>query len=165
MQANIVHIKETILVGMKRTMSISKDTTRDLFSKFMPRRTELLHKNTENIFCVQVYPTNYFDAYNPVAEFEKWAGVEVTKIIDIPIGMEKLIIPAGQYALFIHKGPASECYATMENIFRQWLPGSLYELDNRPHFEIMGEKYKHESPDTEEEIFIPVKLKLNAAYN
>jgi AraC family transcriptional regulator len=32
-------------------------------------------------------------------------------------------------------------------------------LDNRPHFEILGEKYKQGSPDSEEEIWIPVKEK------
>jgi AraC family transcriptional regulator len=32
-------------------------------------------------------------------------------------------------------------------------------LDNRPHFEILGEKYKQGSTDAEEEIWIPVSLK------
>jgi AraC family transcriptional regulator len=39
---------------------------------------------------------------------------------------------------------------------------SAYDLDNRPHFEILGEKYKNESPDSEEELWIPVKLKAVA---
>jgi len=39
------------------------------------------------------------------------------------------------------------------------LPNSDYELDNRPHFEILGKKYKNNSADSEEEIWIPVKLK------
>jgi len=32
-------------------------------------------------------------------------------------------------------------------------------LDNRPHFEVLGEKYKNGDPESEEEIWIPVKEK------
>jgi AraC family transcriptional regulator len=34
-----------------------------------------------------------------------------------------------------------------------------YELDDRPHFEILGDKYKNNDPNSEEEIWIPIKLK------
>jgi AraC family transcriptional regulator len=30
-------------------------------------------------------------------------------------------------------------------------------LDQRPHVEVMGEKYKNNDPDSEEEIWIPIK--------
>jgi AraC family transcriptional regulator len=30
-------------------------------------------------------------------------------------------------------------------------------LDNKPHFEIMGDQYKNEDPDSEEELWIPIK--------
>jgi AraC family transcriptional regulator len=44
-------------------------------------------------------------------------------------------------------------------IFGSWLPGSSYLLDDRPHFEILGEKYKNNDPDSEEEIWIPITEK------
>jgi len=37
-------------------------------------------------------------------------------------------------------------------IFSDWLPKSDYELDEKPHFEILGEKYKNDDPNSEEEI-------------
>jgi AraC family transcriptional regulator len=37
------------------------------------------------------------------------------------------------------------------------LPKSEYELDYRPHFEILGEKYKNNDQLSEEDIFIPIK--------
>jgi len=37
------------------------------------------------------------------------------------------------------------------------VPSSDYELDNRPQFEILGQKYKNNDPSSEEEIWIPVK--------
>jgi AraC family transcriptional regulator len=47
----------------------------------------------------------------------------------------------------------------MNYIFMEWLPQSNYQLDNRPHFQILGEKYKHNQPDSEEEVWIPIKTK------
>jgi AraC family transcriptional regulator len=37
----------------------------------------------------------------------------------------------------------------------------MYFLDDRPHFEILGDKYKNGDPDSEEEIWIPIKQKNN----
>ena len=39
------------------------------------------------------------------------------------------------------------------------MPASEYILDKRPHFEILGEKYKNDDPASEEEVWIPVRLK------
>ena len=71
--------------------------------------------------------------------------------------MESIASPEGLYAVFVHKGPASEGPRTYQNIFATWLPNSDFILDNRPHFAIMGEKYKREDSDSEEELWIPVK--------
>lgn len=46
-------------------------------------------------------------------------------------------------------------------IFSDWLPKSDYELDERPHFEILDEKYKNDDPNSEEEIWIPIRNKNN----
>jgi AraC family transcriptional regulator len=44
-------------------------------------------------------------------------------------------------------------------IFATWLPSSKYVLDHRPHFEILGDKYKNDNLKFEEEIWTPVQLK------
>jgi AraC family transcriptional regulator len=54
---------------------------------------------------------------------------------------------------------ASEAPAFYQYIFNSWLPGSGYRLDNRPHFAVMGEKYKNDDPNSEEELCVPVKEK------
>jgi AraC family transcriptional regulator len=72
--------------------------------------------------------------------------------------MEPLLFE-GLYAIFLHKGPASQGLKTYNYIFLNWLPESGYVLDDRPHFAIMGPKYLHEDPASEEEIWIPVKAK------
>jgi AraC family transcriptional regulator len=61
----------------------------------------------------------------------------------------------------MHKGLWSEFPKTSQYIFGTWLPASPYEADTREHFEVMGEKYfGPDNPDSEEEIWVPVKAKL-----
>ena len=43
------------------------------------------------------------------------------------------------------------------NINGTWIAKSDYNLDDRPHFEVLGEKYIN--ADSEEEIWIPIKKK------
>jgi AraC family transcriptional regulator len=43
--------------------------------------------------------------------------------------------------------------------FNNGLPDSQYLLDKRPHFEILGKKYKHNHPNSQEEVWIPIKEK------
>lgn len=68
-----------------------------------------------------------------------------------------MVVEEGLYAVFNHVGDASKAREIFGYIFGVWLPNSEYEFDNRPQFEILGEKYKSNSPDSEEEIWIPIK--------
>ncbi len=148
------------LIGQKTTLSFSENKTFALWNKFMPRKKEIKNVIGSELFSVEIYPDNFFSVFNPITPFEKWAAVEVSENETVPTEMESLIIQEGWYAVFIHKGLASDGPITYNYIFKEWLPQSEYELDNRPHMAIMGEKYKNDSPDSEEEIWIPVKEKV-----
>lgn len=145
------------LVGKRIVTSLVQNRTAELWRSFMPHRKSISNTVDTLLYSVQLYGSDYFTNYNPGAEFEKWAAIEVTGFDDLPDGMEALTIPEGLYAVFIHKGPAAEGPKTFQYIFTQWLPQSGYVVDNRPHFEVMGEKYKADSPDSEEELWVPVK--------
>jgi len=124
----------------------------------MPHKKEIQNVVGTDLFSVEIYnDTNFFKNFNPNKEFEKWAAVEISELKNIPDEMEPITIPKGLYAVFSHKGPASEGPKTYQYIFGTWLPNSKYVLDNRPHLAIMGEKYKNNSPDSEEELWIPIK--------
>ena len=73
--------------------------------------------------------------------------------------METFTLIGGLYVVFLYQGIASAGAKTFQYILGTWLPNSEYTLDNRPHFEILGEKYKNEDPSSEEEIWIPIKFK------
>lgn len=124
----------------------------------MPRRKEITKAVGVELFSMQVYPAGFnFKQFDINATFEKWAAVEVTDFNTVPEGMETFTLPGGLYAVFIHKGPASEGERTFKYIFAEWLPTSGYVLANRPHFELLGDKYKNNQPDSEEEVWIPVE--------
>ncbi|KAF2512708.1 GyrI-like domain-containing protein [Flavobacterium zhairuonense] len=157
MEAQIKILTEKKLVGKHIIMSFMENQTFQLWSSFMPKRKEIKNTVDANLYSLEVFPNGYFDNFDASKTFQKWAAVEVRNFPVIPEEMETLIIPTGIYAVFIHKGPASEGHKTYHTIFAEWLPNSEYTVDDRPHFAVMDEKYKKDDPDSEEEIWIPIK--------
>lgn len=148
------------LVGMRTRISLVDNRTRELFQAFMPRRGEIKNTVGADLFCVQVYDESYsFTNFDPSAEFDKWAAVDVRNYDEVPEGMETLTLSGGTYVVFDHKGGPAAAPRSFGFIFGSWLPSSEYELDQRPHFEMIGKKYGDGGPDSEEEIWIPVKPK------
>ncbi len=148
------------LVGKHMKMSYADNKTRELWMGFMPHRKEIKNKLSDELISMQVYDNSFdFKNFNINAPFEKWAAVEVASVENVPDEMETFVLPGGLYAIFLYKGLPSEGQKAFQFIFDSWLPLSGYVLDQRPHFEVLGEKYKNGSPDSEEEIWIPVKLK------
>lgn len=166
MDVRIVELVTKNVVCMKMVTTIAEDKTVQLWRTFMPRRKEIIGAFSGN-YSVQVYSGGLLSKpFTPKTEFTKWAAVEVPEGSVIPEGMMKEEIPGGMYAIFIHKGPASGFPETAREIFEVWLPGSEYELDDRPHFEFMGENYLGPMhPKAEEEVFIPIKKKEEVNQN
>lgn len=138
-------------------MSFSCNRTKELWQSFMPRRSEIKNNIGTELFSVEVYPLHFFNPFDVKAEFDKWAAIEVIDFKIIPLEMEPIILSVGLYAVFLHIGFAIEGQKMYQYIFETWLPNSGFLLDNRPHFAIMGEKYKNDDPSSEEEIWIPIK--------
>ena len=159
MNPRLASVNEKKFAGKRLTMSFAEDRTRELWQTFMPRRPEIGNAVGTELYSIEAYPPEFFEAFEPEAQFEKWAAVEVDEFSNLPDGLETLTIPPGLYAVFLHRGPASEAIITYTYIFQTWLLASEYQLDNRPHFAVMGEKYRNEDPDSEEEIWIPVLQK------
>lgn len=160
LQPRIETLPSKKLIGKRQNMTLADNQTGSLWKSFMARRKEINNSVTKNLFSIQVYPASFdFSFSNPHTEFEKWAAVEVADFNTVPPEMETLILPGGLYAVFDYKGLSSDP-TIFQYIFGSWLPNSKeYAIDNRPHFEILGEKYKNNDPDSEEEIWIPVRMK------
>lgn len=158
MQPRIEILFPKKLIGKRLKMSLAGNRTAELWQSFRPRLTEIPNRTGTNLYSLQTYDPLYFSAFGPHREFEKWAAVEVAEIEKIPLELESFQLSGGKYAVFDYKG-SSQDTRIFEYIFTEWLPASGYELDQRPHFEILGEKYKNNDPSSEEEIWIPIKPK------
>lgn len=158
-QPGIRILAEKKLIGKCKRMSFAENKTRDLWKSFMPLRTTIKNNINTNLYSLELYKPGYFDNFNPAAEFNKWAAVEVSDFESVPDGMETIILPTGLYAVFEYKGSSEEGAEFYRYIFTVWLPTSDYVLDNRIHFALMGEKYKNGDPNSEEEIWIPIRPK------
>lgn len=157
MRPRIEMLSEKKFVGKRIKMSFSENKTHELWRSFMPRQRQINNIIGMELYSIEVYGQLYFDNFNPKREFDKWAAVEVMNFDRVPDEMETLNSPRGLYAVFQYKGAASKGAETYQYIYGTWLPESDFLLDNRPHFAVMGEKYKNEDPDSEEEMWIPVK--------
>ena len=150
-------LPEKKLLGKRLRMSFADNRTAELWRSFMPRRKEIGSVVGSELFSVQTYDVSVSQGFRPDTLFEKWAAVEVSTFENIPEGMEPFVLPGGLYAVFAYRGSASDT-GIFRYIFETWLPASDYRLDNRPHFEILGEKYKGNDPDSEEDIYIPIVI-------
>lgn len=146
------------LVGMSVKMSLLNNKTGELWKNLMPRRREIMTNVSNDLISMAIYTPNHFMDFKPGNEFEKWAAIEVKDFEDVPNGLETYTLKGGLYAVFDYKGSSMDT-SIFQYIFGQWIPGSVYIIDDRPHFEILGEKYKNADPESEEEIWIPIKKK------
>ncbi|MDC6367171.1 MULTISPECIES: GyrI-like domain-containing protein [Flavobacteriaceae] len=156
MTPRIEQLKAKKLVGHYIKMSLTENKTGILWRDFLPKIKEIPKRISQDKISMQIYPANYYSAFNPNTEFEKWATVEVEDFENIPDGMSAFNLEGGLYAIFDYKGSSSDT-SIFEYIFGEWFPSSGFQIDDRPHFEVLGKNYKNNDPDSEEEIWIPVK--------
>ena len=159
MQPRIETIDEKKLIGQRLKMSFADYKISELWRRFGPKRKEITNNINNDLISMVVYEPTYFRDFKPINEFERWATIEVSDYNNIPPEMETFDLQGGLYAVFEYKGLNTD-NSIFQYILETWLPSSDFELDNRPHFEILGEKYKNNDPESEEEIWIPIKTKL-----
>ena len=159
MENRIEELSETILLGRSMRMSLAQDATRELWQETVPLLISIeIERLDTNYISMQVYDTPLdLKTFNPEMAFTKWAGVSVKQLSAEITGLSSYSIQGGLYAVFKHKGPASEFARSMRFIYSDWLPKSNYSLDHREHFELIPEGYRPDDPEAEEEIWVPIK--------
>ena len=130
----------------------------------MPRRREILNPATRDLMSIQWFDSVFdWKQVDPAAAFDKMAAVEVKDFSQVPEGMETHSIRGGLYAVFHYKGDPRAYAPVFQYIFGEWMPDSIYEVDHREHFEVLGEKYKNNDPESEEEIWVPIRPKAQSS--
>ncbi|MBO3116949.1 GyrI-like domain-containing protein [Winogradskyella sp. DF17] len=155
MNPSVLDVSEKVLIGMSDTILMSEShKIGQLWQKFMPNKHLIKNTINNHHFAVQVYNSeNTMDK-----PFQIWATIEVSEANTIPAEMDVVTIPNGLYAKFTLRG--MEIGRLYQDIMTTWLPSSGYIIDNRPHFQIMDERYKNNSTSSEEDVYVPI-TKLN----
>lgn len=161
MKERIENLSEKKLIGCQLIMSLSENRTPELWRQFMPMRNKINSSIDSILYSIDVYDNpDYFHKFDFNNKFTRWAAIEVTDFDEIPTGLEVITIPQGLYVVFLHKGNINAGFKLYNYIFTEWFPNSKYNIDQRPHFCLMGDKYINDDDASEEEFWIPVKEKI-----
>ena len=149
----IIQFDGTLLCGASAPMTLRTFTPWTLWPKVMPQLSRVSNRKNKDLISLRSFEG--IPVFGPTADpnFTYCGGAEVAGPNE---GLEHLEIPPGTYAVFHYKGLSSDS-SVWRYIYIEWLPNSPWELDHRPHFERLGAKYKNEDPNSEEDIYIPVR--------
>ena len=90
-------------------------------------------------------------------EFEYIAGLQVSKVEDVPAGMVMRQVPAHKYAVFTHVGALDKLRDTYNYIYQVWLPKSGYKPLGGLDFEYYNEDFKDFAPDSRFYIYVALQ--------
>ncbi|MCK6601216.1 MAG: GyrI-like domain-containing protein [Bacteroidetes bacterium] len=155
-EPRLVRVKPVRLAGLSAYMSYLEDQTGLLWQRFMPRRRELTGRLNDDLISLQIFPAGFFRNPDPSIRFTKWACAEIGDGAVLPAGFEELLLPEGDYAVLYYRGPGGD-ETLFRQIFGNLLPSIGMEPDDRPHFERLGAGFRHGDPQSEEELWIPVR--------
>ncbi|WP_321340671.1 AraC family transcriptional regulator [uncultured Cohaesibacter sp.] len=88
--------------------------------------------------------------------FHYTAALKVPDNAPVPNGMEKINVPAQEYAIFTHKGTLDTLTTTNDYIWKTWLPKAGFELADAPDIEVYGSKWDPSQDSGEIEIYVPI---------
>ena len=99
------------LIGLKVEMSLLADTTRELFTTFMPQLSRLGLKSAADVYDLRLFPKNFYNSFDAAAMFTKAALIEFDEDITYPPSFQIMVVPRGMYAVFTYAGPSEGSYA------------------------------------------------------
>lgn len=130
-----------------------------LWSQFTQRQSEIKSRISPYDYGICMPMTKDLKKSHP----DECYYMACTEISDsnmtVPEGMNLKTIPAGEYAVFTHKGSLSKLDHTMNYIYGAWLSKSDRTLREAPDLELYDERFKPDSDDSEFDIYIPVVAK------
>jgi AraC family transcriptional regulator len=83
----------------------------------------------------------------------------VRNLNEIPVTLFAKTLPAAKYAVFHVTGNLSKIGEMFQYAYMQWLPSSDYEVAYPFDFEWYGEDFKGDVPESEVDLYIPIRLK------
>jgi AraC family transcriptional regulator len=89
-------------------------------------------------------------------ELQYIAAVQADKQATVPEGMVARTVPAGKFAVFLHRGPIQKIGETCFEIYRVWLPQSAWQHSGIADVEVYDERFNCEGEESVMEYWISV---------
>ncbi|UZD96833.1 GyrI-like domain-containing protein [Pseudomonas corrugata] len=121
-----------------------------LWEKFLPWLGNVPGQKSEVTYGVCCNPDGQ-------GGFEYIAGVEISRLDDLPEQYRWIEIQPAHYAVFEHRGPLKTLPGTFHYIWNVWLPQSGHEAADAPEFERYSEDFNPRTSEGTLEIWIPLK--------
>lgn len=85
------------------------------------------------------------------------AGVEFTRGVPPGLEFKTIVIPAGKYVRYTHRGSMENLKESYLDAYTNWFPNTKMQMRDAPHLEIYDERFIPTSNKCEMDILIPVK--------
>ncbi len=156
MEPQIVALDTLYLVGLPFYGDASEGQFGKTWDRFIKIEKQIKKRvNQEVTYGVEIYGEEFHTD-------QKWVyfpSVAVSDLAEIPDILFGKILPAATYAVFTVKGGLDKIPETFRYAYDQWLPASKYEMGYAFDFELYDERFKGREPDSELDLYLPVKLK------
>ncbi len=156
MTPKIVEMGEMKVIGLKCQTTMKENTIPQLWGQFNTNCNRVPNR-TDDKFALGVCPYVDMEHFDENTPFEYITGLAVTTFDNVPEDMVAYTIPAAKYAVFTHKGALDTLQDTYNQIFGTALSENGLELDSKDQIELYDERFKWGEPDSEFDIYIPVK--------
>jgi len=121
-----------------------------LWEKFIPEIGEIPGQKSEVTYGICCNPDGK-------GGFEYIAGVEISKLDDLPDKYRWVEVQPQHYAVFEHKGSLDTLPQTFQYIWKTWLPQSGHQAADAPEFERYSEDFNPKLNTGVLEIWLPLK--------
>ncbi len=126
-----------------------------LYKRFHPLRAKLPPATDRYIYGACRCPDEKTRQHPDEQEY--LVGINVPANTKAPRGTALWTIPAGTYAVFVHRGPVAKLEETINYAFSSWLPRSGYTHTGGPNFDRSDERFGDGGEMCQFDFLVPVK--------
>lgn len=138
---------------MMPTSSYEDSLLPELWEEFWSIFPKLGVRSTGTCFGVAIP----LDQNTDPGKIKYLAGVEFKRGVPPGLEFKTVVVPAGKYVRYIHKGSMDNLKESYIDAYTNWFPKTQMEMRNAPHLELYDERFDPTSNKCEMDILIPVK--------
>jgi AraC family transcriptional regulator len=155
MEVKIVEKEAMKIVGMKTRTTIKNNTIPQLWDKFNKVSCSIPNVKVNKV-ALGICPPVETKDFNEEKPFDYITGLIVENFENVPKDMITYEIPAQKYAVITHRGALDKLQETYNYLFT-WSKESGHEFNGGAEFELYDERFMFGSPESEMDIYRPVK--------